>query len=294
MSQRMLITGASGFLGGIIADALKHDFQTSITYNTTPLQLDGCQALQLDFCQPETVTYVLENAQPDIVVHCAAQASGAVCQMKPELAEQINVNGTRMLLESLSSTDCFFIHISTDLIFDGNKAFSTENDTPNPVSIYGQTKLRAEQAVQELSKNYVILRPALMYGPVSPTGKGSFVQWMDHAFREEERVNLFEDEYRTPLYAPDVAKAIKRLTEIKPKHRIFNFGGPERITRVQFGHILAKICGHDESKINPTRLTDLDTGYPRPTDVSMDSTRIQKELGIELTSVEEGLKPIFQ
>ncbi len=294
MSQRILITGASGFLGGIIADALKDEFFIYITYNSTPIEIENCMSFQMDFCRPHTVKSTLALAQPDIVVHCAALANGAVCQQKPELAEQINVNGTRLLYEPLSSSFCLFIYISTDLIFDGTKSFYTEYDTPNPVSIYGQTKLRAERSVRENFSNNIILRPALMYGPESPNGRGSFVQWMDRAFREEEQVNLFEDEYRTPLYAPDVAQIIKQLAVQSPKYRVFNLGGPERINRVQFGEILAEIRGYDKGKINPTRLADLDTGYPRPADVSMDSSCIQDELGIQLTPVEKGLKAIFQ
>lgn len=290
---RLLITGASGFLGGLLATYFKKTFTTTIVYHNNTVTISGCEELKLDLTDRAATEHALKITQPDVIIHCAAQPNAAICQKDRRAAEDTNVYTTRNIVAPLSAS-ILFIHISTDLVYPGNTKMATESTPTAPVSVYGETKRRAEQIVTNSKANAIILRTALMYGPVAPSGKGSFVQWMDTSLQKGQPLKLFSDEYRTPLYALDVAKVIERLINAKAHpHRLYNLGGPECITRLDFGKKLAALRGYNQNLIQPITLDDLHTGYPRPADVSMDSSRLTRTLGISLTRVEEGLKKVF-
>lgn len=293
--KRMLITGGSGFLGGILALGLQDLFDVAYTYTTKSVDIPGCRKLWLDLTRKETVTKALKEFSPEIVVHAAALANAAICQKDPKLAEEINVNGTEYLMHALPNRNSLLIYISTDLVFSGARSFYAESDEPHPVSAYGASKYQAERVVQESWPHHIILRPALIYGPTAPSGKGSFLQWMDANLKKGEKINLFSDEFRTPVYALDIVRAIYQLID---KHggpyRIYHLGGPERMTRIQFAEMLIQLRGHDRSLIQPVRLSDHSTGYARPADVSLNSKRIQESIGLKTTPTHKALEEIFR
>lgn len=291
--KRILITGGSGFLGGVLGGYFREKHKTAFTYSNRKVAIDQCKAYHLNFLQTKTVHVAVDLFEPDVVVNCAALANAKSCQHDPELAREINMDGTARLVESLPDSKTLFIHISTDLVLDGEHAPYREDDPANPVSVYGESKLEAERIVLDSGRNAIVLRPALIYGPMPESNKGCFMHWMQHSFQAGEKVNLFEDEYRTPVYAIDMARAIEKLMETKPAHRLYHIGGPERVNRVEYAKRLCDAAGCDPALINPTKLKDVDTGYPRARDVSLDSARIQTDLGLTLTPISQALKEIW-
>lgn len=290
---RVLVTGGSGFLGGHLALALRQDYDISFTYNTHPLRIEGCRSFRMDFHRPETVSSVLQDFVPHVVIHCAALPNAAQCEKNPDEAWLVNVQAVERLLNAMPGPETLFVYISTDLIFDGHHAPYSEEAIPQPTGVYGLTKYEGERISQGWS-NHLIFRPALIFGPPSPSGKGSFVQWMDDTLKKGELLHLFIDEFRTPVYVMDICNALRIAIQTPTLHRLYNLGGPERIARIDYGRKLAVLRGYDPSLIHPVRLSDFHTGYARPADVSMNSLRIQADLGLRLTPVEEGLKEIFR
>lgn len=291
--KKVLITGGSGFLGRHLAHELRKVHDVCATYSKRRVNIPRCTTQCLNLLQENTFQELFKEFIPDAVVHCAAIADAKKCEESHEIAQAVNVAGTEKLIRHLPNKNATFIYISTDLIFDGNDAPYDEHVQPEPVSYYGKSKRHAEQVVQKNCKNHVILRPALIYGAGHPSGKGSFLQWMDQALQEQDEVNLFHDEFRTPVYVNDICKAVKALIQKIGHHHIYHIGGPERISRSDFARKLAEIRGHDVGKIKETSLNDFDTGYPRPRDVSLDSTRIQESHAVHLTPIEDALKEIF-
>ncbi|MBD3266219.1 sugar nucleotide-binding protein [bacterium] len=291
--KTILVTGASGFLGWHVANHLNDEYAVGMAYSSNPVEMSGCNAFSLDITDPQSIKSCFEQCDPAVIVHCAALASGKTCQDDPPYARAVNIKGTENLLSAFNRPDGFFIYISTDLVFDGEHAPYRETDESHPVSVYGNSKREAEQYVLNTCSNSLVLRPPLMYGPITGMGKGSFAQWIDTQFQTAGKVNLFCDEVRTPAYVYDIAEAVKRLIADPGPERIYHVGGPERITRSAFGYKLAEIRGYDARKIHETYLADMSTGYPRPRDVSLDSTRIQQTHGLRLTSVEEGIRDTF-
>jgi len=247
----------------------------------------------MDLQKEYTVVDCLHRFHPDVVVHAAAVANAAVCESSRAKAFAVNVTGTERLMKSLPNRDVLAIYISTDLVFDGLNAPYRESDRPQPISFYGETKRMAEQITQRMAPNHIILRPALIFGQPTASGRGSFVQWMDKALSQDGETDLFLDEFRTPVYVHDIVNAVRALMERTGRHRIYHVGGPERITRVEFARRLCALRGHDPAKINPVLLKDVDTGYPRAVDVSLDCARIGLSHGLHPTPIAQALGEIF-
>lgn len=293
-SKRVLITGGSGFLGAILAENLSREHEVAFTFNSHEIEIPGCRGLRMDITRPESIAAVMQAFEPQAVIHAAAQANAALCQQDQEAARAVNLLGTERLLDALPTAKTRFIYISTDLVFDGENAPYSEKSEPRPISLYGISKLSAERTVLERGAASAVLRPALIYGPRSASGKGSFLQWMDDAFQKGEPLKLFENEARTPVYALDIVRALRAfLAEGTGGDRLYHLGGPERLTRVQFARKLAEIRGYDPGLIIPVQLGDVDTGYPRARDVSLDSRRIVETFGLRLTPAEEALWEMF-
>ncbi len=291
--KRILITGASGFLGWNLASVLRHQHKVFYTYSDHRIDIPHCRGIKMDLRRPFTIENCLRYARPDVVIHAAALANTGLCEKHPQLAYDVNVRGTDRLLRRLCNPKTLFVYISTDLVFDGQNQPYNEQSPTNPVNYYGKTKLMAEQIVRRSWSNHVILRTALMYGACNPIGKGSFLQWMDNAFQNGDQLTLFSDEYRTPAYAGDVAKTIQALINKKITARTYHIGGPERITRVAFGQKLARLRNYDQSLINPVKMSTIKTSCPRAQDVSLDSSLLQRSLLVHLTPVEQALMEIF-
>lgn len=291
--QKVLVTGASGFLGWHIANALVEEYDVAITYGTHPIEFPKAKVFPLSLEQEKTVAHLYCTFQPDAVVHCAAIASGAMCESDPDLARKVNVDGTGHLVDQMPHEEGLFIYISTDLVFDGQNPPYSEEDPLCPVSIYGQTKSEGEEIVLQHASSYAILRAALMFGPPTGAGKGSFLQWMDRTFHQDSKAKLFHDEYRTPVFVLDIVQAIKKLLTLDSCQKIYHLGGPERVSRVAFGENVTKIRGYSNDLIQPVSLKEMDTGYPRPADVSLVSDKIQHDLQLTLTPIEEALRQSF-
>lgn len=291
--RRILVTGGSGFLGAVLAENLALQHEVAFTYCNNKVQLSRCKGMHMDITRPETIAPVLRSFNPEVVIHAAAEPRGSICQKNPELAQRVNLFGTERLMDALPRPDMPFIFLSTDLIFDGEKAPYHEESIPEPISLYGISKMSAEQSVLQRGVSSIVLRAALIYGHMPGSGKGSFLQWMNNALSNRTPIKLFHDEYRTPVYALDIVRVVRALLEQHPPYQVFHIGGPERLNRVEFAEKLAAVHGYDPGLIMPVSLADLDTGYPRPRDVSLDTTRVQESLGIQLTPVEEALWEIY-
>jgi dTDP-4-dehydrorhamnose reductase len=217
--------------------------------------------------------------------------STGACEKDPQAAERANVLSTRNLVEaagSLSGPLPYLVAISTDLVFDGESAPYDENAPTSPVMEYGRTKEAAEQVVQKYSGDWTILRPAILYGPAARV-RGSFLEWILGPLREGSDVELFLDEWRTPVLVGDVAEAIVRLVK-KRVGGILHCGGAERLSRWEMGEHVARRWGLPKRKLKAVRRSDAELACPRPKDVSLVTGRLVEALGFRPVGFSEGIE----
>jgi dTDP-4-dehydrorhamnose reductase len=224
----------------------------------------------VDLTDADALVSAFREARPDVIVHAAASANVNECQRDPQRAERINARGSALLAELADRAKIRLIHVSTDLVFDGERAPYREEDTVTPLSVYGRTKAAAEQAVLAYPR-HVVARVSLLFGPTL-IGRPSFFDQQMTAPRAGEVLRLFHDEWRTPLSLLVAARSLLALAASEYTG-LLHLGGPERMSRLEMGQRLATFLGRDPSAIVAASRNSVPTLEPRPRDTSLDSSR---------------------
>jgi dTDP-4-dehydrorhamnose reductase len=269
--MRFLVTGASGLLGGYLLAVLRDGGQEVLAWSGSRIgRFQNIPLQPVDLTDADGTSEAFREARPDVVLHAAALSSVAECQRDPARAEQVNASGSALLAELAGQTGARLLLVSTDLVFDGNKGWYTEQDMPAPLSTYGRTKRAAELAVLAISRS-VVARVSLLYGPALGS-RPSFFDEQLAALRQRRPIRLFADEWRTPLALTTAARALAALA-ISDFSGLIHLGGPERLSRLEMGQRLASSLGLDPSVIVPAARDSVPSAEPRPRDTSLDSHR---------------------
>jgi dTDP-4-dehydrorhamnose reductase len=252
---RLLITGANGLVGDYLREAVQRR-------GIVPLLWSG--RAEVDLVDEAAVTRAFTAARPEIVLHAAALARIDECQRLFDLAQRVNAEAPGHLARLCRDAGAHIVYISSDMVFSGDAAPYGTDGCVRPLSHYGVTKAEGERRV--LAHGGAVARLALLGGP-SRVGRPSYFDSQVQALREGQPLHLFEDEWRTPL---DLATAAEGLVELALARAdgIWHLGGPERVSRVEMGRILARVVGADDKNILPTKRPP-----DRPCDVSLDSSR---------------------
>ncbi len=268
--KKLLITGASGFLGWYLCQQANREWDVYGTYFSHSLEIPGIKLVKLDLTDLTEVKKVFQEIQPSAVIHTAAQSQPNYCQTNPESSLLINVTASLNIAQLCADTSIPFVFTSTDLVFDGLKSFYKETDRVNPVNIYGEHKVMAEIGILERYPQATICRMPLMFGNATPTAT-SFMQSFIKTLEEGKELKLFVDEFRTPVNALTAAEGL--LLAVNKVQGIIHLGGIERISRYDFGRLFVEIFEIPAAKIQASRQEDVKMAAPRPSDVSLDSSK---------------------
>ncbi len=205
MSKAILLIGSNGQVGKELTQILEPQGNTIAITRPT-----------IDLAQPNTLRSVIREHQPQIIINAAAYTAVDKAESEPELAKAINGIAPGILAEEAEKLGAFLIHISTDYVFDGNHCHPyKETDATNPLSVYGNTKLIGEQAIQKSCAHHFILRTAWVYGTF---GKSNFVKTMLRLGAEREEIRVVADQIGSPTWAKDIAEAIAQIIpQINPE-----------------------------------------------------------------------------
>jgi dTDP-4-dehydrorhamnose reductase len=269
--MRLLVTGASGQLGGYLLQAWPNADSVTAWTGHRGGTLLGHRLEPVDFADPSAVVASFARARPDVVVHAAAWARVADCFRDPGQARRVNVDGTAVLCALAAQARVRVLYVSTDMVFDGEHAPYREDDVPAPLSVYGRTKAEAENIVRQQPEN-LIVRLSLLLGP-SLVGRPSFHDEQIQALRAGKPLQLFVDEWRTPLPLAEAAHALLEIALSDVRGGVLHVGGPERLSRFDMGHRLAAECGLSDANLVPIKRDDIPGLEPRPRDVSLDSSQ---------------------
>ncbi len=270
--KKLLITGASGFLGWNACWRAKRDWLVSGALFSHPTAIDGCNVMQLDLTDFAALKGVFQTIKPTAVIHTAAIADANFCQSHPAESRKMNVDAAINIAGLCADAAIPLVFTSTDLVFDGLNAPYREEDPVCPGSVYGEQKAAAERGVLLRYSRAVVCRMALMFGVPGPASK-SFVQPMLSAIREGREIPLFTDEFRTPL---SVESAVSGLfLALEKAHGVLHLGGAERISRYEFVRLLVDTLGIKNARLKPCTQKDMVMSAPRPPDVSLNISKAQ-------------------
>lgn len=288
MLKKILITGASGQLGNAVLNQLSRKYDLLAT-DITSIQQDNLNFpfSILDITNIENIKNVLSKFHPDVVVNLAAYTDVDGCELNPERAHLLNTKSAEMLARNF---DGQFIQISTDYIFDGNNGPYSENDTTNPLSIYGKTKLNAEKVLQDLNINYCIVRTNVLFDYYKGT-QASFIKWVVDSLQSGNAINIVNDQWNNPTWTVNLAEFIE-LVIAKNVKGIYNYGGANYLNRLEFAQIIADIFNLDKTLISPISTASLNQIAPRPLRGGLKIEKIKREFDINSIDLEYSLKMV--
>lgn len=269
------ITGAGGLIGSYVV-------RTAAAFGQAWVPR-GLTRAELDLTSSGAVRRAFRRDDPGLVIHCAALSRSPACAADPALAHRVNVEVTRELVELAAEIPLVFF--STDLVFDGRAGNYDETAAVNPLSVYAETKVKAEKVVSAHPRAYII-RTSLN-GGISPTGDRGFNEELRRAWQAGRPVRLFTDEFRSPIFAGLTARAVWGLVTGAPPG-IYHVAGGERLSRWDIGQALAVRWPQFNARCVPGSLRDYQ-GQPRPPDTSLCCAKARGYLGFPLPGLKAWL-----
>jgi dTDP-4-dehydrorhamnose reductase len=198
MSKSILLIGSNGQVGTELQNTLSSKYKVIAISRS-----------QIDLTQADNLRQIIRKTQPEIIINAAAYTAVDKAESEPELAYAINATAPKIIAEESQKLGSFLIHISTDYVFNGNSNYPyQESDITNPVSVYGQTKLAGEIAIQKACSDHIIIRTAWVYGTY---GKSNFVKTMLRLGKERPEARVVADQIGSPTWAKDIALTITQF-----------------------------------------------------------------------------------
>ncbi len=275
-------------LGQFLNIELSKQNQILTLYNSNVGNCNSFNSAKINITDSKQLKIIFENFRPNAVVHAAAISTPDTSAISASYVSQINMAATKDIAGLCAEHNSKLIFTSTDLVYDGDTGSMLKEDGRiNPVSLYAETKLAAENQIKNTFDNFIILRTALLYG-FGLNHSTCHFQNMFNNLKNNQPVKLFADQYRTPLSIKNAAEIINRLVSSEVKNETINFGGKERVSRFELGEILCMCAGLDKNLLVKSSMGDL-PNYPQVADVSMNTVKLNS-LEIKQKTIEESVK----
>lgn len=246
--MRILIAGSNGMLGNDLKEVLQDKHELILTTSKT-----------MDITDKNHTIDFISNEKPDIIINSAAYTDVDDCEENQDVAYAVNGKGVKNLAIACRAVDCPLVHISTDYIFNGkNDRPWVENDEADPISVYGKSKLKGEEAILEILDKFFIVRTAWLYG----VNGRNFPKTMLELAENHSEITVVYDEIGTPTYARDLANAISQLIETD-FYGIYHITNSGSCSWCEFARYIFEVANVDVNVI-PVTASEFARAAPRP------------------------------
>lgn len=289
--MRILITGGKGQLGCQIKSILERN---SSDISKLDEKFNNCESRFIDYDELDITNYndvdaFIGSYKPDAIINCAAYTNVDGCERDSDAAFKVNSIGPRNLAAASEKYSVKLLHVSTDYVFNGEGTVPfREYDVPQPVSVYGKTKLLGEQYVRENCSRYFIVRTAWLYGE---WGK-NFVYTIMKVAKEKGHVDVVNDQRGNPTYAEDLAHHILKLV-LSDEYGIYHCTGTGECSWYDFACKIVEYSGIDAT-VSPITSADLNRSAKRPAYSSLDNMMLRVTVGDEMRPWKEALKSFMR
>lgn len=289
--MRILITGANGLLGQKLVDLLSgNDLYEVIATGKGPNRNPSgkYQYETLDLLNSNDIKEKVGLCQPHVVINTAALTHVDDCETNRELCYQLNVEAAVELGRAAKEIGGKMIHISTDFIFDGKGGPYRENDTPNPISYYGESKLRSEVELMALSFPLAIVRTVLVYGISNDMSRSNIILWVKKSLEEKKTIQVVNDQWRTPTLAEDLAMGCKLIAD-RQVEGVFNIAGKDMLTPYEMALETANFFDLDPGYIKEVDGSIFQQTAKRPPRTGLVIDKAKEQLGYDPRTFTEGI-----
>jgi dTDP-4-dehydrorhamnose reductase len=284
---KVLLIGANGFLGLKLIPLLGQEYEVYAADVKLDLIPQGYRSITIDITSSSSVDNIISKIRPDICINTAAMTNVDVCEEQPELAEKINAQGPANIARAMKRVGGKLLHISTDFVFDGAKGNYIEDDKPNPISVYGSTKLRGEEFIQQSGVPAMICRTSVLYGWPTPGVHANYFSWAYNALKAGQTLRIVKDQITTATLAEDLAQFIvKVLPKFTPG--ILHTTGPEPLDKYEFVDKMIKFYNFSPHLLQPVDF--FAQKARRPPNSSLNTAKIQKMNIHTFRTLDEAMK----
>jgi dTDP-4-dehydrorhamnose reductase len=254
------VTGASGYIGGRVVELALADWEVHAQWRSRQPP-PGAVGHRLDLADHAAFAALVRGTRPDVVLHAAYDTAAG---------GEPNLLWSRNVFAATREAGTRLVFMSTDLVFDGRRGWYREDEPPNPTLEYGAWKAQMER--EALDQGGVVVRTSLVWGlePVADTVEKLVLQ----PLRSGQTPRLFDDEWRTPTEVHDLAGALLRAGELRERC-VLHFSGPERLSRLELGRMIAEHFGFDPALLPPFRRAEI--APSRPADTSLAITELTRD-----------------
>jgi dTDP-4-dehydrorhamnose reductase len=284
----ILVTGASGLLGSsVLLRTLEVRKEVVGIYNRYPFRPSGAAAHSIDLTDFDATRRAVTALRPSTIIHCAAATNVDWCEEHMHEAHRINVKASSFLAQLANEINAKLVYVSTDGIFDGTRGHYSETDLPAPLNVYAQSKVLAEQEVQQAHSSALIVRLTFYGRNVQP--KQSLAEWVLDQLRQGRAVPGFTDVYFCPILVNDLAEIILEMVD-RDLSGIYHVVGAEKISKYEFASRLATTFGFNPAQVAPSKIADAQLRARRPRDTSLNTEKVSRALGRSVPGVDTGLQ----
>jgi dTDP-4-dehydrorhamnose reductase len=290
--KTVLITGSNGLLGQKLIDLALAQSDISIVAtssgsNRHPIKV-GYTYQELDVCDADALLVAILQHQPQAIIHTAAMTNVDACESNQEACEKLNVTAVASLAILCQEFNIQLVHLSTDFIFDGADGPYSEDDCPNPLSFYGESKWNAEHAIVASGCKFAILRTIIVYGVAAAMSRSNIVLWAKNALEKGEIISVVNDQWRMPTLAEDLAAACLAAVK-KEAQGVFHVSGKDLMNMVELVQQVANFWNLDRTLIKPITSASLNQAAKRPPKTGFVLAKAISQLGYQPHTFLEGL-----
>ncbi len=278
MKTKVLVTGANGQLGQCFQVLSKTFSNIDFTF--------VCSS-ELDITNMSDVETFFKNTAFDYCVNCAAYTKVDLAEKQKEQAFLINAEGAKHIAIACKINNVVLIHISTDFVFDGSKADPyLETDIPNPINVYGHSKLKCETCIQSILENYFIIRTSWLYSEFGL----NFVKTMLKLASEKDHLTIVNDQLGSPTYAKDLAEFITKIIQSNSRDfGIYNFSNSGETNWFEFAITIFELKNLN-TNVSPIASNEYVTFAKRPKFSVLNTTKAEQTFSFKIENWKTSLK----
>jgi len=284
----LLITGASGLVGGRIAEHGDSRGDSVFSGYMTHHPPFG-YPLKLDVTSPQSISEAFRRARPDVVFHTAAITGVERCELERDLAIQVNVEGTRNVAEAAKNAGAYLVFLSSDYVFDGSRGLYKEDDERNPVNFLGKTKVLAEDIVRSSGARHLIARTSFVFGSRAAKAEVNFALWAIRKLKAHAPFRVVADQFITPTYDRNLVRMLLEAADRRIEGTL-HLAGATRLSKYDFAFSIAKSFGLDWELLIPSSMSEMGWLAERPVDSSLDTSKARALLDNKPMELSESLK----
>lgn len=290
----VLVTGSNGLLGQkLIKDF--HPYYKVIACDLQPessLSFPNLSYESLDITHRRQLGFHISFYRPQVIINAAAYTDVDGCEIHKDKAWAINVGGVKNLVTLCKEENIKLIQFSTDYIFDGKNGPYSEDDPPDPINFYGETKLESEKIIKESGVDFLIIRTNVLYG-FGENVKPNFLLWLLERLSQNEKIQIVTDQFNNPTLADNLSLCILETVK-KDLSGIYHLAGSEYLSRYDFAIKVADKFNFDKNNILPTKTELLQQKAKRPYRGGLKIDKAQNILETKLLNVNQGLDYLIE